>query len=210
MTPMALSDQRREPLSRTNSGLSEAQLDLQRLMQQAPPAVAAPSVARPAQVWVGSLHHERSPQGLLQIQDLAGLWRPVQRAHSCLVPPQPGDLVQLVQTDNHCWAVAVLLSADPEQGLVVDAQGQTLTLQAQNLHLRADDTLQQEADTHTSRSRLCTHTSQERQTRVHGTDSTRASNLLTHVQRHHSVHAGSATLTASSLLKVDAAQIHMG
>lgn len=210
MTPAATAEPQRESSCAIPSALHDAQLDLQRLMQQGPQAAAQQHAARAAQVWVAILSHDRSSQGLIQVQDLAGLWRPVHRAHSCLVPPQPGDLVQLVQTETHCWVVAVLLSAHPEQGLVVDAKGQTLTLQAQNLHLRAADTLQQEADTSTSSARLCTQTSEERQTRVHGTDSTRACNILTHVQRHHSVHAGSATLTASSLLKVDAAQIHMG
>jgi hypothetical protein len=119
-------------------------------------------------------------------------------------------LVQLVQAESQCWVLAVLVSARADEGVVLDAAGRALTVQAQDLHLQASRALVQESVTSTQRSRMTIQTCQERQTRVQGTDAHRAGSVLTHVERHHSVHAESATLTATSLLKVDAAQIHMG
>jgi hypothetical protein len=210
MNPLALSSPAQPGIGADALVLSSAERDLQRLMQRPHAAPPGHISTQAAQVWVATLYNCDTSQGELQAQDPSGAWLTVLRAHSCLVAPQPGDLVQVVQAGEQCWAVNVLVSATPDQGLVLDANGQKLTLAAQDLHLRATGRLSQEADIRASSARLCIDTIQERQTRVHGTDTLRAQHAMTHVERHHSVHAGSATLTAGSLLKIDAAQIHMG
>jgi len=187
-----------------------AQLELQRLMRQEQVADLHVAKATCARMLVAQLEPALALGGAWQVRDEQGHLLSVERAHSCLMAPQPGDVVQLVCTVERCWVVAVLVSATPEAGLVLDASGRRLSLQAQELHLCASAALHQQADVCSSFSRLSLQTSQERQARIHGTDSTRAANALTRVDKHHSVHAGNASLTASTLLKVDAAQIHMG
>ncbi|APA88728.1 DUF3540 domain-containing protein [Paraburkholderia sprentiae WSM5005] len=131
-------------------------------------------------------------------------------AVSCIVVPQPGDLVQICVDGERCWVLAVLERRDAGSELALDFGDAPVTLRAREMRVEVSDGLSFEAARLTSRAQLVTQAAAERQTRVSGTDTTHAGSTIVHNERHLAMHAKSAFVTASALMKIDAGQIHMG
>ena len=66
------------------------------------------------------------------------------------------------------------------------------------------------AETVSSRAQRITHAAVDRQSKISGTDTTDAGNSLLYTEKHLTIHAKSTSITSSTLLKLDAGQIHMG
>jgi hypothetical protein len=131
-------------------------------------------------------------------------------AVSCLVRPLRGDLVQLSAHPAGSWVTAILERAAATQDLSLDFGNASVVLKARDLQLEAGDCLRLQAAHLENRANAVTTAAAERYASISGTDATHAGNTLLHTERHMGLHARSATITAESLLKVDAAQIHMG
>lgn len=157
----------------------------------------------------------------------AGEWRVALRpdvvlrakkAVSCVVAPQAGDLVQICREGERCWVLAVLErdAAGDETNdkttdeVTLDFGDAHVALRARDVRVEARDRLSLEAAQLASRAQVVTQAAAERQTHVSGTDATHAGSTLVHTERHLAMHAKSAVVTAASLLKIDAGQIHMG
>ncbi|WP_407655537.1 DUF3540 domain-containing protein [Burkholderia alba] len=131
-------------------------------------------------------------------------------AVSCLVKPQPDDLVQLYRTPAGCWVLAILERGGDLSDVALDFGAAGVLLQARDVRVQARDQLSLEAARLESRADVVTQAAAERHARVSGTDATHAGNTFVHTERHLGMHAGSAVVTAQALLKIDAGQIHMG
>ncbi len=148
-----------------------------------------------------------------------GLWRIVvepgcalyaRAALSCVVRPQPDDLVQLYQAAGGCWVLAVLERGGDTADVVLDFGAADVLLQGENVRVQAHDRLALEAAQLSSRAEVITEAAAERHAHVSGTDATHAGNTFVHTEHHLGMHAQSAVVTAEALLKMDAGQIHMG
>jgi hypothetical protein len=144
--------------------------------------------------------------------DDAGLWMnvdgvvvPAQVAESCLLRVQAGDWVHAVLADGLVWVLSVLKKHSVGNAAVrqLDFGESELHISAKKICLSADHHI----DIHAP---LLTQVAKNRQSHIDGTDSSRVGNSIVHADGHLSLHARSAMVTAASLLKVDAAQIHMG
>lgn len=131
-------------------------------------------------------------------------------AVSCLVRPMRGDLVHLCIHPAGAWITAILERTAATQDVSLDFGNASVVLKARDVQLEASDRLRMQAAHQESRANTVTTTAAERYALVSGTDATHAGNTLLRTERHMGLHAGSTTLTAESLLKVDAAQIHLG
>lgn len=140
----------------------------------------------------------------------SGAVLPAKVALSCVVRPQHGDLVQAYVVGNRCWLLAVLERNAGASELTLDLGSGHVRLQADNLHIEASGQLTLNARHFANRAEVMTQAASERQTHISGTDATHAGCTMMHTERHLGLHAKSAAVTASGLLKVDAAQIHMG
>ncbi|WP_082151181.1 DUF3540 domain-containing protein [Chromobacterium sp. LK1] len=131
-------------------------------------------------------------------------------AFGCQPRPQRGDLVQLALSDEACWVLAILERDDAMAHCVLDFGVASVQVQAGELRLHADGELSLHGRQLNSRAEQIGTRAQERQTHIGGSDLTQCGSQLLHVERHLGLHAASATLTSSSLLKLDAGQIHLG
>jgi Protein of unknown function (DUF3540) len=180
---------------------NQSALDLKRLVQL-PRSLAATQGATSAQMVVG--HVLVHPDDSLWMDVDGGLW-PVQVADSCLWQVQSGDWVCAVLANQTAWVMSVLQQQPPHNSAI-----RHLNLGDAELHISAKKicmTAQQHIDIQAPQ---LSQIAGNRQSTVHGTDSTRVSNSVLYADSHLSLHAKSAMVTAESLLKVDAAQIHMG
>ncbi|WP_126284132.1 DUF3540 domain-containing protein [Burkholderia stagnalis] len=131
-------------------------------------------------------------------------------AVSCVVQPQPDDLVQLYQAAGGCWVLAILERRGDAASVALDFGAASVSLHAHHVRVQARDRLDLEAAHLASRAEVVTQAASERQAHVSGTDATHAGNTFVHIERHMGLHAQSAVVTAEALLKMDAGQIHMG
>jgi Protein of unknown function (DUF3540) len=132
------------------------------------------------------------------------------QAVSCVVRPQPDDLVQLYQAADGCWVLAILERRGDAADVVLDFGAAEVLLQAQDVRVQARDRLGLEAAQLSSRAEVITEAAAERHAHVSGTDATHAGNTFVHTEGHLGMHAQSAVMTAKALLKMDAGQIHVG
>lgn len=179
-------------------------LDLERLVRQ-PRNMLPNQSALTAQLLVGALKAYPDSDHSCLSMDVNGELVPVQVADSCLLRVEVGDLVHAVQADGVVWVLSVLKKNASNAGDVrqLDFGESELHISAQKICMAAG----QRIDIHAP---LLTQTAKNRQSHVEGTDSARVGNSIVHAESHLSLHARSAMVTAASLLKVDAAQIHMG
>ncbi|MDN7638807.1 DUF3540 domain-containing protein [Burkholderia cepacia] len=199
-----------------DSGLSAQMLAL--LMRAGPADVASPA-ASAGQTVAGDMTVGRMTVGRVCEAEAGGAWRVAassggtvlaRAAVSCLVKPQPDDLVQLYQTPAGCWVLAILERRGDASAVALDFGGSSVRLLARNVYVQALDQLSLEGARLESRANVVTQAAAERHAHVSGTDATHAGNAFVHAERHLGVHAGSAVVTAQALLKMDAGQIHMG
>ena len=146
---------------------------------------------------------------LLGFVDSKGDFYSVKAALSCLIQPQVGDLVQVLQSHTLCWVLAVL-ERDTQQALQLDFGTQTVNINAQRMTLNVAEQLQFKAEQIRDEANVLIQTAADRQSHIQGTDSTYVGSMALKAERHLGIHAGMANLKAKSLLKIDAAQIHMG
>ncbi|WP_437341072.1 DUF3540 domain-containing protein [Burkholderia lata] len=139
-----------------------------------------------------------------------GAPRLARTAVSCLVKPQPDDLVQLYLSTGDCWVLSILERRGDAASVALDFGKASVLLQARDVRVQAHDRLDLEAAHIASRAEVVTQAAAERHAHVSGTDAMHAGNTFIHTERHLSVHAQSAIVTADALLKMDAGQIHMG
>jgi hypothetical protein len=157
-------------------------------------------------------------------------------AASCLIQPEPGDLV-LTAAAEKIWVIAVLrraastpprLQAGPE--LIIGAPGNTVTIEGKNLTMRAssatiliDDllhvgqnitahlaglkTIAGLIETFAKRVMLTTRRSQRI---VEETDELRAGDIDHQAARAMHLQADCAFITGGTAIRMDAGQIHMG
>ncbi|SMG61227.1 DUF3540 domain-containing protein [Paraburkholderia susongensis] len=135
---------------------------------------------------------------------------PASVAFSCVVQPQRGDLVKLCFDDRRCWILAILERSDALEALTLDFGARRVVLRAHDVRMEARNEVALDAAHIASRAEVITQVATERLTHVSGTDATHTGCMLSYAERHMGLHAKSATLTSSSLLKIDAGQIHMG
>ena len=156
----------------------------------------------PAQMYVGRMEpaaacalpaSEAVQPYAVRLQD--GSCLQASKAASCPLQPQAGDLVQLLVCQAQAWIVHVLERHDPLAPSVLELGAGTVQLQAGELHLQAD-TLRE--------------TALRKQSDIQGWSTTRAAFVDVHAERQLNLFGNTTTLLADALLKVDAAQIHMG
>jgi hypothetical protein len=153
------------------------------------------SAPAPAQLHIGILQACSDAQAPLQVVLEGGGRLRARVAASCLLQPQAGDLVQLLQSQQRCWILQVLERADANAPYRLDVGHAELQLHAAVLHLQADS-LQE--------------TALRKQSDIQGWSSTRAAFVELRAERQLNLFGGVAMLAGEALLKVDAAQIHMG
>ncbi|WP_231935922.1 MULTISPECIES: DUF3540 domain-containing protein [Burkholderia] len=131
-------------------------------------------------------------------------------AVSCIVKPQPDDLVQLYRASGRCWVLAILERRVEARDIALDFGSAHVQLHAHDIEVQARDRLHLESAHLASRASVVTQAAAERHANVSGTDTVHAGNSFVHADRHMSLHAKSACVKSESLLKMDAGQIHMG
>lgn len=179
-------------------------LDLERLVRQ-PRNMLSNQSALTAQLLVGALKGCPDSDHSCLSMDVNGELVPVQVADSCLLRVEVGDLVHAVLADGMLWVLAVLKKHAPQAEAI-----RQLDFGELELHISAKKicmTACQQIDIHAP---LLTQVAKNRQSHIDGTDAARVGNSIVHADGHLSLHGRSAMVTAASLLKVDAAQIHMG
>jgi hypothetical protein len=147
---------------------------------------------------------------LLGFEGSKGGVYPVKIALSCLIQPQAGDLVQILQTHAQCWVLSVLERETPQQALQLDFGIHAVNINAQQMTFNVAGQLQFSAEEIKAEANVLIQNAADRQSHITGTDSTYAGSVVLKAERHLGIHAGMANLKAKSLLKIDAAQIHMG
>ena len=183
---------------------SSPKLDLERLVRQ-PRHSPATYGAVAARTLVGALIAEPKADDSSLWMDVDGAIVPVQVAASCLLRVQAGDWVHAVLASDEVWVLSVLKRSTSGRDAVheLDFGESELHISAKKIRMSADQHLHINAP-------LLTQTAKNRQSQIEGTDSAHVGNCIVHADSHMSLHARSAMVTAASLLKVDAAQIHMG
>ncbi|AGK49990.1 hypothetical protein BTI_5356 [Burkholderia thailandensis MSMB121] len=180
--------------------------------ESAPPANAAATTA------LARIDGERTAADEWRVALRPGVVLRAKKAVSCVVAPRAGDLVQICREGERCWVLAVLErgGASDEANdrtndeVTLDFGDAHVALRARDVRVEARDRLSLEAAQLASRAQVVTQAAAERQTHVSGTDATHAGSTVVHTERHMAMHAKSAAVTAASLLKIDAGQIHMG
>ncbi|WP_264299678.1 DUF3540 domain-containing protein [Burkholderia sp. Z1] len=169
--------------------------------------VAAGSVGY---VTIGRVREAALDRAWWVVTEPGGAPRLARAAISCVIKPQPDDLVQLYQAAGGCWVLAILERRGDAASVALDFGAASVSLHARDVHVQARDRLDLEAAHLASRAEVVTLAAAERQAHVSGTDATHAGSTLVHTERHMGLHAQSAAVTAEALLKMDAGQIHMG
>ncbi|AOJ83237.1 MULTISPECIES: DUF3540 domain-containing protein [Burkholderia] len=187
--------------------------------EQAEPADArASSSPAAASTTLARIDGKRTAAGEWPVAVQPGVVLRARKAVSCVVAPEPGDLVQICREGEHCWVLAVLergaaggeKRGEKNREVLLDFGDAHVALRARDVRVEARDRLSLEAAQLASRAQVVTQAAAERQTHVSGTDATHAGSTVVHTERHMAMHAKSAVVTAASLLKIDAGQIHMG
>lgn len=183
---------------------SSSTIDLERLVRQ-PRHSSANHGAVAARMFVGVLIPDSGLGDSCLRINVDGEILPVQVAASCLLKVHAGDWVHAVLARDEVWVLSVLTRAEAGNDAVheLDFGGSELHISANKIRISAVQHLDMRAP-------LLTQHAQNRQSQIDGTDSAHVGNSLVHADSHLSLHARSAMVTAASLLKVDAAQIHMG
>ncbi|AOJ07428.1 DUF3540 domain-containing protein [Burkholderia mayonis] len=171
------------------------------------PASSAPAAATTMLARVGEA---RTAAGEWLVTVRPGVVLRAKKAVSCVVAPHLGDLVQICRDGERCWVLAVLERDEASDEVTLDFGDAHVALRARDVRVEARDRLSLEAAQLASRAQVITQAAAERQTHVSGTDATHAGSTVVHTERHMAMHAKSAVVTAQSLLKIDAGQIHMG
>jgi len=159
---------------------------------------------------IGVLMADETQRTSFVLPDMYGHLVEARLAASCLIQAQEGDLVQAVVTHKGAWILNVLERAKPDTPLVMDFAAQTLQVHAQQLDVHTTSKLALTSKHLDMRASVMTQTADSRHSQVRGADSTRAGHSVMYTQGHLGMHAQSAVLTTDALLKIDAAQIHMG
>jgi hypothetical protein len=183
---------------------SSPELDLKRLVMQ-PKHPSSTLGTLDARVLVGTLLEIQNTDGTGLWMDVGGEQVPAQAAASCLLRVEAGDWVHAVLAGGVIWVLSILKKNSANSPAVrhLDVGEAELLVSAKTIRLHAD----QEIGLHAP---LLTQAATNRQSHIAATDSARVGNSIVHAKSHLSLHARSAMVTAASLLKVDAAQIHMG
>jgi len=183
---------------------SDCALDLARMVRQ-PRHAVPPQSAVSARMLVGALRRGEDADAPCLCMDVDGQLTPVQVADSCLVQAQAGDWVHAVLACGVVWVLSVLKKHPAHRSAVraLNFGEAELHISAKKIRIAADQQLDLQAE-------FLTQSAQNRQSHIDGTDSAHVGNSIVHADSHLSLHARSAMVTAASLLKVDAAQIHMG
>ncbi len=179
--------------------------ELERLMQGRRSEALAP-----AQMHVGTLLAGDNALAPLRVDIEGG--QPLQAtvAASCLLRPQPGDLVQLLLSRQGCWIVQVLERADPLAPHNLDWGDAEVHIHAGALRLHAERALQLQAREVHTRAESLQESAARKQSDIEGWSSTRAAFVELRGERQLSLFGGVATLRSDALLKIDGSQIHMG
>ncbi|WP_167387605.1 DUF3540 domain-containing protein [Paraburkholderia susongensis] len=145
---------------------------------------------------------------LIELDDALRL--PARKAVSCLIAPAQGDLVQATVHGSTCWITAVLeRGTQAGAELLIDTANQTLTIRAQAFRVRAEEEIAYIGDSVKVKSLTLREEVEHRTSVVHGTSSTCARSVNIEALSHLALHAPMTTLTADSLVKVDAPQVHI-
>ncbi len=164
---------------------------------------SAPSHTEPPRAFTATVTQDLGDGGFeLLCED--GERLQARRAFDCLLVPRPQDRIHGIRAGHDTWILHILERQDraaetllrPPGAARVRIECESLLLQAhQSLHLQADALMESAVAKTTV---VKTH---------HSID---AGSLGVHVDNHLSLKGELATLNASALIKMDAAQIHMG
>ncbi|NDJ56691.1 DUF3540 domain-containing protein [Enterobacteriaceae bacterium 4M9] len=148
----------------------------------------------------------------------------VQVAPGCLLLPQPGDLVSAVLHDDQVFVIAVLQRLDATAPLVLNAGEAALHLVAPSLTLHGTESVEIQTD----RLSLLTRTSRwvadtlhqvaqslfvrasHAQRKVEYVDEVEARHISQNAGQSLALNARMGSINASTVLKIDGGQIHMG
>lgn len=183
---------------------SSPEQDLKRLVMQPKHPASIPGTLD-ARLLVGTLGETLDTDGTSLWMDVGGEQVPAEVAASCLLRVEAGDWVHAVLVGASVWVLSVLKKHPASNSAVrhLDVGDAELHVSAKTMHLNANQQIGLHAP-------LLTQAATNRQSQIDGTDSARVGNSIVHAQSHFSLHARSAMVTAASLLKIDASQIHMG
>jgi hypothetical protein len=181
------------------SAMTPAQ-DFEKIVRQK--KIPSQNASAEARMLVGTLVLCSQNRDFLMANELGEL-KAVRRADSCLFDLQAGDLVQAVSAQGLIWVLAILQSTQVREEWVMNFGDRAMRMSANSIELETSGQM-------SLRAQVLKQFSVDRHSRIKNTDSIHAGNSLQHTERHMGLHAKSAMITASSLLKVDAAQIHMG
>jgi hypothetical protein len=183
---------------------SESELDLARLVRQSKNFGFHQSASE-ARVLVGRLLADHVHEKNILYLSVDGQLYPVQVAVSCLMQVDAGDWVHAVYSDETVWVLSVLKKNDSSKVALqrLNFGEAELEICARKISIKADLQMDLQAP-------LIAQKAKNRKSHIEATDNTRVGNSLVHADGHMSLHARSAMVTAESLLKIDAAQIHMG
>ena len=146
--------------------------------------------------------------GRVELQLAEGCVRDAIAAVSCLVRPRIGDLVRALVAGDSAW-VTVILERDPCAAVELDFGEASVMVSAGAIALESRTDLELSANKLTTRAEVSLNACGDRYSNVTGTDSTQANCTLVRTAGHMSLHAGNTSITAESLIKVDAGQVHM-
>jgi hypothetical protein len=160
--------------------------------------------------------------------------REAQRAASCLVEPQTGDVVLFARSEEGYWIVAVLVAAGQRnlhlQGPLLHAQARHINLTADTLTTTSQNWKATHVQTHLSAQYIQANVAavewlSERITsfvgmlvgrfrtslrEVSDIDSTKCGNFDLTVDQTMAIASESGIITGTKLIKLDGAQIHVG
>lgn len=132
------------------------------------------------------------------------------KAATCVLTPNPGDLVQVLVEGKSAWIVAILEHAAPDAGRVVDFGDADVVVHAGSLEFQGRRRITHQAQELCSSSLLNREVSGEKSMHVRNAFFIHAGSMNVDVDRHLRVHSNLATITSEALLKLDGAQIHVG
>jgi hypothetical protein len=135
---------------------------------------------------------------------------PARRAVSCLIAPAEGDLVQATVHGSICWITAVLERVTQDGAeLLIDTPNQPLTIRAQSFRVTVEEEISYSGDSVKVKSLTLREEVEHRTSMVRGTSSSCARSVNIEALSHLALHGPMTTLTADSLVKVDAPQVHI-
>lgn len=163
-----------------------------------------PERARPARDNFSAIVLHGHGRNEFEVLNAQGERLRARQAFDCLVVPQAQDKVHCINIDNSVWILHVLERPDADATTVLRTPGTGRTrLECEALTVQASQTLQWQAQT-------LLESAVQRTTVVKGHHHIAAGSLSAHIDNHLSLSGEVATLNATALIKMDAAQIHMG